>query len=135
MPVRVAQLPRPQRRGPFDELVAGRQHTDTRTGHDRDFGDTEAGEHTEMRSSEHDAGIDHDVARADVVADDSDVITASRRHLDADAAAVVERLGLLDDHDGVRPFGDDRAGHDPHGLARADANGGWVAKSFGCRIN
>ena len=118
-PVGVADLTRPQGTAVVDQLVAGRQHTDTGPAEHRNAPVAQAGQHAEVAGPEHGEGLERDLARGEVLARRTNVVTGARGACDRDEPVVVDP-GVLHHHDGVGPLGDRCARHDAHRLAHAD---------------
>ena len=104
-PVRLADLPRPERGAVGDQLVAGRQHADPRTAVGGHLEHADGGQHPEVPGGELLPRAEDDVADTHVVAGGTDVVAGSRRALDGHDGATVESLRALHHHDGVGTVG------------------------------
>jgi hypothetical protein len=103
VPVGVADLAGRQLAGPVDELVAGGEHPDPRPAHNGDLVPTDAREHTEVAGAQYGPGVEHEVARFEVLAGAAHVVAGGEGSVDVHGVAVDG--GPLDHHDGIGAIG------------------------------
>jgi hypothetical protein len=113
--VRVADLAGRELGAGLGELVAGRDHHDPRPRVHEHAAEAHRGAHPDVGRAEPAARGEHDVACADVLAGEADVVAGLGD--DPQPHPVADLVGQLDRHDRVGARRDRRAGHDPDGLA------------------